>query len=105
LLFGHTAVVERVSDQAEIEYALPTVIFCTACPSRFNSKATRRETRTVGGHTPTMMHASFQTGGHYSIGLKSGREDSGFVLRRKVTDCLEPVHLLTPCRIPGADIS
>ena len=52
-----------------------------------------------------MMHASFQTGCHDSIGLKSGREDSGFVLRRKVTDYLEHVRLLTPCRMPGADIS
>ena len=39
-----------------------------------------------------MMHASFQTGCHDSIG-QTAWEDSGFVLSRKATDCLEHVHL------------
>ena len=51
----------------EVEYALPTVIFRAACPSGFDSRATRRETWTIRGHTPTMMHASFQIGCHDSI--------------------------------------
>ena len=44
-----------------------------------------------------MMHASFQTGCHDSIGLNAAWEDSGFVLSRTVTDGLEHVHLLTFC--------
>jgi len=73
---------------------VPNGNFRAACPSGFNSRATGRETWTVGGHTPTMMHASFQTGCHDSIGLNSAWELGG-VLSRKMTEYLKRVHFLT----------